>query len=451
MTFRRRWAALALWGLAGVAGASPLEDAFNGPDKPRFFAEAEAAAARGDTEALFLLGKAYHLGVGVEADPARARVLYGEARAQGSARASHNLALMALAAGQRSEAITLLDEALARGLQMPTLHNLGRAHAPEIPGTRFFLREPVAAAGRVGDYYARAYAQASDVAEAFEASRQYLQAWQFARNAVPPEDEAFDLPALRQRAAQWLQVGMDQGHAPSWTNHGVLLYEEGDRDGARAAFERAAAQGVAVAHYHLARMDEREHRDRALVHYEQAALLGLPDARGPAIRLLEDRLRYTSDMAELTQGVDRMAKLRELDEGDTYVLHPPEHRLAWARYLAQARTAAAPLPKRPLQLRACGLDLGGVYGRAFNTAYNTPWTLVAYPSLGDVEPLPVKGFVDDRGCAKASLPPRAAKLLGEGVVLGLMFPQVDLPLQAVPSGAGLRLVLLPVGHPIPPR
>jgi len=437
---RTPWVALALFGLTRMACATPLEDLFNGPDKPRFFSEASAAADAGDPEALFLLGKAYHLGMGVGADQPRARELYGRARAQGSGWASHHLGLMALNDGRRGEAIVLLDEALARGVQMPTLHDLGRAHAPEDPTTRFALREPVAAAGRAGDYFARAYAVQSEGEEAFAASRQYLRAWQMARLARGEEATAFDLPALRERAVRWLRIGMDRDHAPSWTNYGVLLYEEGHLDEARAAFEHAAPRGIAVAHYYLAKLDTSR-SESALIHLEQAALLGLADARDPAVRQLADRLQYERDLPTLTRGADRMAALLALGHDYPGVMQQIEQRLAWGRYLEEVRAQAAPLPKRPLHLRECGLSQG------------TPWRLVAYKSLGDDERLPVNGIVNAKGCAASEvpLPPRAAQLLEEGAVLALRFPHVDLPLQSVHGGNGLYLVLRPEGYPMPVR
>ena len=303
-----RWAALALFGLTGVASATPLEDLFNGPDKPRFFAEARVAADAGDVEALFLLGKAYNLGVGIEVDRERARELYRQARAKGSARASHNLGLMALDAGNRSEAIALLEEALARGLVMPTLHNLGRAYTPpEDPVTFSGLSRAVVPAGRAGDYFARAHALLPNGEEGYEASVQYLRAWSFARRS---RDDSFDLPALRQRAVKWLQIGIDRDHAPSWANFGAMLYAEGDHEGARPPLERAAASGNGIAHYHLAKLDDFTRSfDSALLHYEKAALAGVREAREPAIERLREQLRNESDPAALERGQARMKAL----------------------------------------------------------------------------------------------------------------------------------------------
>src|SRR5690606_12737030 len=68
--------------------ATQLEEVFETEQYPEFLAQARAAAQAGNTDALFLLGKAYHLGQGVEKNILTARGYYLKADAQGSARAA---------------------------------------------------------------------------------------------------------------------------------------------------------------------------------------------------------------------------------------------------------------------------------------------------------------------------------------------------------------------------
>lgn len=116
--------------LTQAVHAADLEELFDESRYGEFLPKAERAAATGDALALFLLGKAYHLGRGVDENEALARSYYEKARASGSARASHNLGSMLMSEKRIKDAIPLFEEALQRGLLMPTLINLGKAHSP---------------------------------------------------------------------------------------------------------------------------------------------------------------------------------------------------------------------------------------------------------------------------------------------------------------------------------
>ena len=90
--------------------ASPLESLFERKDYAVFLPQAEAKASAGDAEALFLLGKAYHLARGVTEDRERARAYYQDARSLGSARASHNLGSMAREQGDVKMAVEFFED-----------------------------------------------------------------------------------------------------------------------------------------------------------------------------------------------------------------------------------------------------------------------------------------------------------------------------------------------------
>lgn len=108
-------------------------------------------AAENNAEALFLLGRAYLLGRGVTQD--NANQYYEQTRALGSTRANHNLGCMALDNNRKTQAILFLEETLVRGLKLPTLYNLGRAHSPADP----YLAKAIAAAQQAGSYFGQAF------------------------------------------------------------------------------------------------------------------------------------------------------------------------------------------------------------------------------------------------------------------------------------------------------
>src|SRR5690606_11574374 len=100
---------------------------------------------------------------------------------QGSARAAHNLGVLALDEGHKPEAIAHFKRALARGLQKPTWANLAKAYEPspttDIRGAPRALWLSRLAA----DAYARAWEQQPSIAFVRGAGRWYLEAFLFAR------------------------------------------------------------------------------------------------------------------------------------------------------------------------------------------------------------------------------------------------------------------------------
>lgn len=435
------------------ARSNTLDDLFSSDQFSAFFAQAHTAADQGNPDALFLLGKAYHLGKGVAANEDTARDYYERARAAGSARASHNLGMLELGLGNRSRAIVLLEEALARGLKMPTLYNLGRAHSPP-DAAGWPDAEDVHSALRAGGYFAQANTLRPSVDSVFNASREYLRAYHFAQRVLPPHNEGFDLFLLRGQAAEWLLKGTALDHGPSWTNYGAFLLGEGDHEGAYAAFEEGAKQDVAVAHHHLARMLQRGYvrvgdTEKALFHHERAAQLGLEASRLPARDLLLERLRAEFDMDVLEEGIRRLDALHR--EGDFADVVSPRTRLAWGRFVESNRLAAGRLPRGTIALRACGLRPDEPHGEAYGIRYNSVWRLVIYSTHEGAESYGIVGRVRKDGCAVAkALPAQTRRLLEEGAVPALQFPSSTLPLRWRESVKGVDLVLQPLGTPTPP-
>lgn len=444
--------------VGGVSAANTTsEDLFNHGQYDEFLRQASTEAKTGDAEAVFLLGKAHHLGKGIEKNLDLALALYQQAREKGSARASHNLGLLALDDGRSEEAIPLLQEALDRGLKLPTLYNLGRAHTPPDPHTWFDLPGVIPRARRAGDYFAQAHTLRPDAEFDVAAARQYLRAYLMALNVLPGARDQFDLAVLREQAIEWMQKGMDRNHGPSWTNYGAMLLDEKKYTEARAALLKGAEQKVAIAHYHLARMEEagwaqeKRDRERAVFHYETATLLGLEQARHPAQKLLEEQLQYETDLGKLEQGIARLRALRKPDDLEMKTIYSPSSRLAWGLFLREQQQNFRPLPNLPIILRACGLGLNEPYGLDYNIGENSQWRLEAHVGLRETQPLPIQGLVDARGCAvfTGKMPAQVRKVLSEGAVLTLRFPNYSLPMEWTQSGKRVVLRLRPLGTPLP--
>ncbi len=441
--------------VCGVVDAATLTELFDREDYAAFQARAQAAAAKGDAEALFLLGKAAHLGKGREVDLAEAMKRYEEARAKGSARASNNIGSIMLEQGDREGSIPLFEEALSRGLKMPTLLNLGRAYTPPDPTSFIDLYPFSVQARKAGDYLAQAFAIQPDFETSVDTARQYLRAYLIGIKALG-ENSDLELPAVRALAVQWMKRGMDADHGPSWTNYGALLLDEDDYVGARAALEKGAAKKVPTAMFHLGNMAQdgkglaAPDQGLALQYFEQAALLGLEQARYPAIQLLEKSIEYTTDAAKLEQGIARLNALRKAE--DFAPLRPPEERLAWLRYLETAKRDAVPTPPLPIRFKACELGINGSYGLEYNIGENTEWRLVAFQKLGEPQELGVEGRVSEQGCATVEKPlsDNVRSLMDAGAVIALWFPNYTLPLEWKADGKSVWLKLMPLGTaPIP--
>lgn len=439
-----------------AANAADLDALLNQERYGEFLPKAESAAAAGDAQALFLLGKAYHLGQGVDKSEALAKSYYEKARAAGSARASHNLGALLMREKRSDEAIPLLEEALQRGLLMPTLINLGKAYSPSDLDYQMQRHGGVVRAERAGDYFVQAYEQDADITSLMQASRNYLQAYLALRNNHFSASTEDDRDRLRGKALAGLKMGMARDNAKAWSNYGVMLLEEQDFNGARQALLQGAERKVAVAHYHLARMAAKGlglpavDRQAEAYHYEQAALLGLPEAVRPAVSRLEEVLRYETDLAALEEGVNRLSVLQAAG-GDGLRAGSATSRLEWGRFLQSQRQQAKALPDKPLYLQACGLDLGQLYGSTYNLGSNTAWRLQVYRSLDKPERLSINGHVDEDGCATLlePLPERIRVSLAEGAVLALAFPNFTLPLAIKEGEDRLRLDMQAIELPIP--
>lgn len=454
--------------LLGSVHAATLEELFEQKQFAEFQPKALAAAEQGDAQALFLLGKAHHLHLiktpdapdYVEAEElALAQAYYEQARAGGYARASHNLGLLLIDQGMKREGIALLEEALARGLKVPTLQVLARAVAPEAD----YLVYPstIADSGKSGDYFAAALAaQPEQHALENDAAGQYLRAYLYYLKARDDVQAEFDRNTLRQRAISWLDKGRQRNDAIAWTNYGVLLMEEARQAGsdnapadfapARAALARGAELNNPVAHFQLAELAYEgrglPERDLALAlqHYEAAALLGLKQAVQPARHQLEEALRYETDLVKLEAGIARLAALQKIDP-KTFA-YPDEllaERLAWGRLLAAEQASPPVLPALPLELNLCGMGMNQSAGLAYNLSEGLEWWLAVFEQMDEPVKLAVSGRIDNKGCirARGKALETLRPYLQRGAIAALAFPGSSLPLTTRSTGKAIRLEL----------
>jgi uncharacterized protein len=90
-------------------------DAWTRGDFPTAVREWQAAAAKGDGDAMFNLGQAYKLGKGVPQDLTKAEELFGRAAALGHLQASDNYGLLLFQRGEKARALPFIRAAADRG------------------------------------------------------------------------------------------------------------------------------------------------------------------------------------------------------------------------------------------------------------------------------------------------------------------------------------------------
>jgi TPR repeat protein len=457
--------------LLDVAHANTLEQLFEQKQFDKFLPKAEVAAKQGDAQALFLLGKLYHLHLIKKPDAPdydeteeleQAKTYYEQARAKGYARASHNLGLILIDQGQKDEGITLLKEALVRGMKVPTLQVLARAVVPE--DVYWVYPQTIASYGNSGDYFAAALAAQPDQPKLEnDAAGQYLRSYLYylkARNDVQSE---FDRNALRQRAISWLDKGMLRNDAIAWTNYGVLLMEEAKHDSkldtapdfalARVALARGAALNNPVAHFQLAEIAYEgrglPQRDLALAleHYEAAAKLNMKEALPKANELLYQELESESNLKNLEAGIQRMLVLNKATPDNAPFLGSLPGRLAWGKLLVSEQIAPKPLPDLPLELNLCGW-LSGI--SALSAGHS--WWLVVFQQLDEPTKLEVHGTIDQKGCirAKGKTLETLRPFLRQGAIAALAFPGHRIPLQTQVTKHLIKLDLRAPTSPQPP-
>lgn len=431
------------------APVSPLEQSLNAKKYSEFQKNAKEAAERGDAEALFLLGKSYSNGWGVDKNLELARSYYEKAEASGSVRAAHNLGVLALDAGKREEAIRQFQKALDKGLFMPTLWNLGRAYDPSEQDS-WPPAKKVDAAEKSGDYFRQAFERSQEVEHAESAAAQYLRVYDWTR--IGQGKGMFkekDLPALRERTVTWLDKAMKLGSARAWSNWGGLLYVEEDYVQARKAFERAAKGDVPAAYQYLGKLEERENPDApqaAIANYERALALGHPHAREALYRVLLGSLKFEPDLDVLGRGIKRLKELQR-DEDESRDLEDLVDEHNWRSFLAKEKARGRVLPNLPVYLKACNLN-ENFRPNGLKAFFPDSYWSMGGVGVDFVDYLTIDGRVGADGCASLDkpLPDNVRKMLERGGMIFLRFPPTGrFMLDWQVKGKEIHLVPRPTG------
>ncbi len=362
MSSRRHLLAFYLALLSSVVWAAPsaIEQLLLEKNYPAFQAAAREVASGGGeaaADALFLLGKACHLGLGIEVDTEQAIIYYQQAAKLGSPRALHNLGNLSLERGDRGAAIRFFQQALDAGLREPTLYNLGRAH--DLTRSQLFgLADERAMLLTAASYYEQAYALSGDAAVIGDIVRVRSTAWRIVA------DEAD-----RQELMKWVDLGVAREVATVFQNYGAMLYYSGDHAAARPWFEKAQARGVLAATHALGLLEKDAGDPAGLAegYFLRAARAGFAEALGELSQIFGRRLRAEQGieaLAELLAQVDELHPLarKHAVSWPPYAYKDAAQRLARMRFIAEKRGRPAQLPAGKISLRLCLTDIDGPDG-----------------------------------------------------------------------------------------
>jgi TPR repeat protein len=348
--------------------APKLEDLFNGSDPAAFLKAARPLAEQGDVEALFLMGKAYHQGKGVEKDLVQAAEYYRKAAAKDHARALNNLGLLELD-HQRSlqSARTHLERALALGLKLPTLYNLGRAYDQ---GDWVSSSEDLATAGQ---YFRQAYEAGYGEVALDEAITALVKAAWKERSFLPKDTPSKRFLELRKEAVGLGAKAALLKRPRGLQNIGALYFEMRDYAAALPWIRQAADLNQPMALYTLGKayregLGVTKDPKLSLAFFERAAVLDQSDAKYEVSRHWEAAVAAMHDPAELDRSVEYLHALqKKATEGGGFLdeaIQRAQARAAISREVERNARRAKPLPPGPVVLNLQILDMpadqGGV-------------------------------------------------------------------------------------------
>lgn len=386
--FTQLLAALMLAACAGQAGAaSDLEQLFDAGQYQQFFARAEPLAEKGDPHALFLLGKAHHLGKGREVDTDAARGFYSRAAESEHPRALHNLGLIMLEQEHRpTEAIPLFEQALKRGLKTPTLSNLGRAHK-SLCVDYSSEASCAAAAGIFTDLWEKNKDSfALDEAVVVFTSMCFSSG----SSQTPPTPEC-------RRAMQWAEKGAALGLGRSAYNRGAIELDGKRHAAALPWFRLATEKGEGLGAYSIGKMYEDglgvpKNAAEMLAWFKRGAVLKNAYAVGRMTDYWHEQVRLAPDQAAIRAAAAELAKLKGAD----YVSVQAQARIKTMDTLAANVRIMPPLANRDIHPIICQLT-SGEYGLDW-------WIVPMAPGKdgNDEQNRLARGKVDAKGCVTIS-------------------------------------------------
>jgi TPR repeat protein len=400
----------------------PLEQLFESGRYSEFLDAAKPLAEKGDAGAQFLLGKAYHLGKGVETDTERALALYSLAAGQNNARAENNLGLMVMEQRQdQRAALVHFKRALELGLKEPAVRNARIARMTLCEAERD--EEMCIAAGED-------YVQAWQTEHNNEMLDRAVSAYATACSSVRYLNKfttgsrmtAEPVPVCA-RALDLAETGARLGLARSTHNRGALDHEAGGYDEAIKWFKRAYERGFGLSAYVIGTMHEKgqgvpQNDAEALGWFKRAAELKEARALERLVSHWQVQIKSTFDRDIIDNALNELNKL----QADGVESEHGRRRLAVIKTV-EANAAQFPLfSKRPIRANFCPRD-SGFHGY-------TIWRLFAVPQAGYLEelaselPLLASGTADAQGCVKFDAPAlkKIRKALARGETLLFNWP-----------------------------
>jgi TPR repeat protein len=306
---------LCLSELAGAAESAPsqLEQLFEAGRYPEFFSKARHLAGEGDADALFLLGKAYDLGKGVEPDADQAFDFYGQAAEQNNPRAWNNLGVIIQKRDtDHRRALEYFERAQSLGLQSVALGNAR--------GARLALcqrEQDDAMCESAGDAYVHAWHTERDNRMLDAAVVAYSTLCRNTRyiNSFTSTKYGTEPPEVCEKATALAEKGAALGLPRATFNRGALAHVKGRYEEALQWYRLAHERGLGLAGYAIGKMYEEgrgvaKSDTEALAWFMRAAELKDERAIVRVSDHWEGEIRRTFDPALIHAAIAELTKIQ---------------------------------------------------------------------------------------------------------------------------------------------
>jgi len=375
---------------AETAPKSELEKLFDAGQYEQFRRLADPLADKEQADALFLLGKAFHLGKGVEKSTDTAFDYYERAAKKNHVRAIHNLGVLFLDEEHTpSLAIPYFERALQLGLKSPTLFNLGRALKGGCD-----LGESTACRA-AGDTFIQVWElDRKNTLALDEAVVSYSTGCVIDRSQL--DDKGAATPECK-HATEWADKGVALGLARSTYNRGALEYYAKRYAAALPLFKLAHERGEGLAAYLLGKMYEdgegvKKSQAEMLTWFKRGALLKNTQAVNRMIKYWNHEVDVAEDPATVKAAMSELLKI----EKEGYVSYVALKRLRIMELLASNAKVMPKLATEAIDPHFCPMSKRDM---------NTDWWIRAtsLPSVGfDESNRLASGKLDAKGCVTLS-------------------------------------------------
>jgi TPR repeat protein len=343
-----------LWQICTAEEATPaneLEKLFEAGHYQAFFKTAKQQAQQGNVDAQFLLGKAYHLGKGIDADSRLARHYYELAAKQNSARAEHNLGTMEMHS-RPDLALEHFNRALELGLELPTYYNLGNVYKERCDQLQSEKWCDLA-----GDSFSQAWNIEHKNDALDDAIFAYTKACLIQRHLgrlYRSEPERAKTVATCKQATEWAEKGAELGLGRATYNRGAIELDSKRYAEALPWFRLAYEREVGLAAYTLGEMQENgqglpKDEVAALEWFKRGAELKNEQAVKRMRSHWEREIHATFNPARIKAAMAELAKLEPSKEPAYEALY----RLQLIEKIAKNSHKFHALAKQPIQARFC--------------------------------------------------------------------------------------------------